>query len=318
RTTLVERQMQARDRPGEALHPGVEPLLRELGAAEALHVATRARFPGVWIQWDEAPRFEAFGADDDGTAWLGFQVSRARLDEALRARAQELGARLITGIGMDSPEIGADGSEVIGARLEDGRVLRAAMLIDASGAARWLSRRLGLQERTRSPRRSVRYGYVRGRCAARADAPSLVGDRVGWTWTARVAEDLYQWARVDFDDDAERSRDERPAELATLEPVGAARGADATWRVVERAAGPGWMIAGDAAANLDPASSKGVLKALLSGTLAGRTAVAILQRGGEAARGAAAYHAWLQDGFETEVAALAPMYARLGAAGYGE
>ncbi len=109
----------------------------------------------------------------------------------------------------------------------------------------------------------------------------------------------------------------RPAEYAALDPVGAPRGADATWRVVERAAGAGWLIAGDAAANLDPASSKGVLKALLSGTLAGRTAVAILQRGGEAARGAAAYHAWLDDWFETDVAALAPMYARLGAVGYG-
>lgn len=313
-TMLVERDEQTRDRPGEALHPGVEPLLRELGVGEGLHAATRARFAGVWIGWNEPPRFEAFGADPDGSAWLGFQVSRAKLDEALRSRAQALGAQLVMGAGADRIEIGADD---VGVRLEGGRELRAAMLIDASGAARWLSRRLNLSERVRSPRQSVRYGYVRGHCAARAEAPALVGDRAGWSWTARVTEDLYQWARLDFDLDVSRPRDERPEELAALDPVGAVRGADATWRVVEPAAGPRWLIAGDAAANLDPTSSKGVLKALLSGSMAGRTAVAILQRGGDAARGAAAYRRWLEGWFETDVAAMAPMYVRLGAEGYG-
>lgn len=308
-TTLVEREVQPRDRPGEALHPGVEPMLRELGVADGLHTATRARFSGVWIAWGAAPRFEAFGAHDDGTPWLGFQVSRARLDEALRARAHELGTDVLAGIGVESFEDGV-------VRLDDGRALRTAMLIDASGPARWLSRRLALPERVRSPRRSVRYGYVRGHCPARAEAPALFGHREGWTWTARVADDLYQWARLDFNAVA-RPRDERPAELAGLECVGAARGADATWRMVEPAAGKGWLIAGDAAATLDPTSSKGVLKALLSGTMAGRTAVAIVQRGGDATRGARAYRLWLEDGFENEVAAMAPMYERLGAVGYG-
>ena len=87
--------------------------------------------------------------------------------------------------------------------------------------------------------------------------------------------------------------------------------------MVRPCAGPGWLIAGDAAANLDPTSSKGVLKALLSGTLAGRTAVAILQRGGDTARGVDAYRRWLEDGFENDVAAMAPMYERIGATGYG-
>lgn len=314
RTTLIERDAHTRDRPGEALHPGVEPLLRELGVEEDLHRATRARFAGVWIAWDGAPRFEAFGADDDGTPWLGFQVSRARLDEALRMRAGELGAECVLACGAESVEVGDDG---IAVRLEDGCTLRAAMLIDASGAARWLSRRLGLSERMRSPRQSVRYGYVRGHCAERADAPSLVGDRCGWTWTARVADDLYQWARLDFDPDAARARDERPAELSSLEPLGAARGADATWRIATPAAGSRWLIAGDAAANLDPTSSKGVLKALLSGTMAGRTVVAILQRGGDARHGSDAYRRWIEAWFETDVAEMAAMYARLGATGHG-
>lgn len=313
RVVLVERDVSSRDKPGEGLHPGVEPLLGELGAASALSVATRARFAGVWVGWGEAPRFEAFGEDEQGP-WLGFQVRRSGLDASLRERAAALGVDVRVGASVLDPLVESGG--VCGARLDDGTELRAALLIDASGPARWLVRKLDLPQRECSPRQVVRYGYVRGRCAARDEAPALVADGEGWSWTARVDTDLYQWARIGFDGARDRDEDEVPAEFDGLERAGAARGADATWRV-SPAAGPGWILAGDAAANLDPTSSKGVIKALLSGTMAGRTAAAILRRGADAEKGAAAYRRWIVEGFEAEVAALAPMYARLGQAGYG-
>lgn len=312
RTVLIERDAESRDKPGEGLHPGIEPLLRELGAADALHAATRARFAGVWVGWGASPRFEAFGEDEQGP-WLGFQVNRASLDAALRERAQAMGAVIKVGVGVREPTL-VDG-RVTGVRLDDQRLCTSDLLIDASGPARWLARKLELPERERSPRQSVRYGYVRGDCAARRQAPALVGDTNGWTWTARVGDDLYQWARLDFEGCAS-SDDEVPAELRGLERVGATRGADATWRIAA-SAGPGWMLVGDAAANLDPTSSKGVIKALLSGTMAGRTAAAILKRGASAEQGAAAYRRWMDEVFEAQVAALAPMYAQLGATRYG-
>jgi hypothetical protein len=189
------------------------------------------------------------------------------------------------------------------------------LLIDASGPVRWLARTLDLPARARSPRRTLRYGYVRGRCEAREQAPALIGDRTGWTWTARVDDELYQWVRLDFDGSQPRV-DWLPREFAGMLRAGARRGADATWRV-SPAAGPGWLLAGDAAASLDPTSSKGVLKALLSGTMAGRTAVAILQRGASAVQGTSTYRRWLEDWFDADVAVLAQMYAQLGANAWG-
>lgn len=307
---MVERDPRSKDKPGEALHPGVEPLLRELGVEEGLRAATRARFSGVWVGWDQAPCFEAFGEDGRGP-WLGFQVSRAALDGALQDRAATLGVDFRLGAVVAKPLI--ENGSVAGARLADDDVVRSTLLIDASGPARWLARKLELPEQRRSPSQAVRYGYVRGRCAVRDQAPALIGDARGWTWSARVGDDVYQWARLEF---ATCERDERPEELAGLQRIGGTRGADATWRV-SAAAGAGWMLAGDAASNLDPTSSKGVLKALLSGTMAGRTAVAILQRGADAGQGAAAYRRWIEGWFEADVAALAPMYAKLGATGYG-
>jgi len=312
RTCLIERDTQSRDKPGEGLHPGVEPLLRDLGAADALRDATRARFAGVWVGWGGPPRFEAFGEDADGP-WLGYQVARAALDAALQDRARTVGAEVRCGAAVKDPIV--EDGRVVGVRLEDGTRIETAMLIDASGPSRWLSRRLDLPQCERSARRTVRYGYVRGDCAARRDAPALIADTAGWTWTARVGDDLYQWARLSFDG-AVLGDEELPAEFAGLERAGATRGADATWRIAP-SAGSGWLLAGDAAANLDPASSKGVIKALLSGTMAGRTTVAILQRRADAAKGREAYRAWMQGGFDADVAALAPMYAEMGATGYG-
>lgn len=311
RVCLVERDTNPRDKPGEGLHPGVETLLRELGVAQRLPEVTGARFPGIWVGWGEAPRFEAFGADEGGP-WLGYQVRRADFDAMLRGRARELGAEILEGEAALEPLIEA--GRVVGARLASAP-RSAAMLIDASGSARWLARKLGLSARECSPRQSVRYGYVRGSCPARDEAPCLSGDEGGWTWTARVGEGVYQWARLDLEG-TPTLRDWVPQEFACLEALGPPRGADATWRV-SPAAGPGWLVAGDAAATLDPTSSKGVLKALLCGLMAGRTAAAILRRGAVAEQGAAAYRGWVEGWFQEEVRVLAPMYARLSAKGYG-
>jgi len=69
----------------------------------------------------------------------------------------------------------------------------------------------------------------------------------------------------------------RPAEFAALTADGEARGIDVTWTRVQPAARPGYLLAGDAAFVLDPASSHGLLKAIMSGMAAARHAVWILR-----------------------------------------
>src|SRR6266581_3922122 len=60
-----------------------------------------------------------------------------------------------------------------------------------------------------------------------------------------------------------------PPEFAGLAPLGCPKGSDVTWRLLESCAGPGYFVAGDAASVSDPSASHGVLRALLSGMLAG-------------------------------------------------
>jgi flavin-dependent dehydrogenase len=96
-----------------------------------------------------------------------------------------------------------------------------------------------------------------------------------------------------------------------LIPVGRTRGADVTWRIVSQPAGPGYVCVGDAAAVLDPASSHGVLKGLMSGMMAAH--VISLDLSGNASPGVAAeaYITWLREWFQADASELRRMYQEL-------
>lgn len=302
RVILCERDAAAGDRPGETLHPGIEPLLAQLGVADRLAAVTGARHSGIWIEWGGARRFEAFGADERG-AWQGYQVWRADFDAMLLDRARELGVDVrrpcaATGV-LDDGRV----------RTTDG-VVSAPVRVDATGRARWLGRALGVAAPPRSPRLVARYGYVEGECPPRDDAPALVADAEGWTWTARVKPRLYQWTRVGFDGER-AAADWLPDEFRGMARRGPTRGADVTWRMAERVADAGWFMVGDAAAILDPTSSHGVLKALMSGMMAGHLITAVVRQGAPAREAASAYHAWLAGWFATDAARLGEFYRQL-------
>jgi flavin-dependent dehydrogenase len=304
---LCERETGDRDRPGETLHPGAEAILAQLGVAGGLAGVTGARHEGIWIEKSGQRRFEAFG-DSAGDRWMGLQVWRADFDALLLGHAAGLGVEIRRG---SAPrDVLRDGPSVCGLRMDDGDIT-ARMVVDATGSARWLGRILRIDTPPRSPRLIAHYGYAEGSCPQRDDAPLLVADASGWTWTARVKPGLYQWTRMRFGDGPAETGP--PEELSRLAPVGRARGADVTWRMATQTAGPGWFIAGDAAAVLDPASSHGVLKALMSGTLAAHLIEASLAGKAPPAELSMAYHRWLAGWFETDMLQLGRFYRELGA-----
>jgi 2-polyprenyl-6-methoxyphenol hydroxylase-like FAD-dependent oxidoreductase len=90
RVALCEREPAGRDRPGETLHPGIEPLLGQLGVSDRLAGVVGARHAGIWIQWGGARRLEPFGSDAGGS-WKGLQVWRADFDALLLTRPREAG-----------------------------------------------------------------------------------------------------------------------------------------------------------------------------------------------------------------------------------
>ena len=310
-TILVEGGTGEAERPGESLHPGIEPLIRQLGCADLFPATVEARHAGVSLRWGDRPaRFEPFGGDADGP-WRGFQVRRRAFEAMLRQRARDAGAVLHQPCRAGTVARRPGGTW----RVESAAgAVSCAIVMDATGPARWFGRALDLPVTRHSPPLVARYGYVEGRCPAREDVAALRGDRDGWTWSARVAPGLYGWVRLALRPGGASGP---PGELHGLAPRGSERGADVTWRRTPAAAGPGWFLVGDAAAQLDPASSHGVLRAMMSGTMAGHLAAATLRGAAPAGTAASQYRAWLDGGYRKDAAALAALYREIGIAGFG-
>jgi flavin-dependent dehydrogenase len=307
KVALLEAKTFPRHRPGETLHPGVEPVLRQLGVLDSVLAARFPRHEGNWIEWGEqSRRFESFGRDADGP-WCGFQAWRATFDALLLERAREAGVEIHQP--CSAREVIREKGRVTGV-VTSADPLTAAWTVDAAGGRHWLARELGLPVKKFSPRLTARYGYARGRCPARDDAPLISADSTGWTWTACIQPELYQWTRLDF---ARTSRPANwlPAELKGLVPEGPPRAADVTWRKVESVAGPGFFLVGDAAAVLDPAASHGVLKALMSGMMAAHLIESASRAGQSEAHALLAYQEWLTGWFDADVAKLRALYSLL-------
>jgi flavin-dependent dehydrogenase len=301
--TLLEREPFPRHRPGETLHPGVEALFRQLGVWEQILRGGFLRHEGNWIRWDGPPRFEAFGRDATGP-WRGFQVWRAELDTILLEQARALGVIILQPCRAVRPLIEA--GRVIGVATSKG-LIQAHFVVDAAGGRHWLARYFGLPRWTQSPPLVARYGYVRGACPQRDTAPAIVADPSGWTWTARVCPGWYAWVRLSLDG-TRLPEGWLPEELRALAPHGRTGAANVTWRVVTPLAGPGWFLAGDAAAVLDPASSHGTLKALMSGMLTAHAIVQVIQHGADEAHTARSFTTWLSHWFEYDVTRLQELY----------
>lgn len=302
---LLERDEIYGERPGETMHPGVRPILEQLGLGDRIDGLAGALHSGIWVQWGGPSRFEPYGADESGP-WQGFQVWRPDFDGALLELAASLGVRVCKPRAVKA--VVAEDGRIRHLETKEGPV-SAKIFIDASGRSRHLARQLGVSFPARSPRLIARYGYVTGSCPRRDVAPAIVGDRSGWTWTAKIRDDLYQWTRVNFSDAV--ADDWLPEEFLGLTPLSRTRGADVTWRIATTLAGKNWFLVGDAAATLDPTSSRGVLKSMMTGMMAGHLAEPVIAGKMGWQQAWSGYGEWLRDWFEKDITQMSSFYGRL-------
>lgn len=309
RVTLAERAAFPRHRPGETLHPGIEPLLRQLGVWDMCCAVGWLRHTGHWARQGNDTRFVTFGGDETG-AWRGFQAERAHFDALLLRQAEQMGVSVVQPCRLLEPL--CQEGRVAGVQTSEG-ALRARFVVDATGTARWLARQLNLAVSRASPCLRARYGYAGGECAERDEAPLWEGTPNGWTWTARIRSGLYHWTRLWFEAGEERSvpRDWQPEAFRALTPHPGTKGVDVTWRSADLPAGSGYFLAGDAAFLLDPAASHGVLKAIMSGMMTAHAICQITRTELTEADAQHAYRLWLSDWFAADAAKLSALYASL-------
>jgi len=299
KVALVERAAFPRDLPGEALHPDVDDLFAELGVSEAVARSGYVRCPG-WMLVRPAERgFIPFSG-----LRFGYQAWRAELDSILLARAREAGATV-----LQPAQAGAlvlDGDRVRGLDV-NGDPWLCHYLADATGSARWVSRRLRLPALEFSPKLAARYAYFRSNQLG--TIPEFHEHACGWSWVGRVKDDWCQYVHLPLAAGARAA-----ANMATPEcvPPGTRfRGANVTWRLVPECAGADYFLCGDAAAVLDPAASSGVARALASGLQAADLIAQVVQGSLDDQEAAAAYRRWYAHLFIQQARQLAERYAGL-------
>jgi flavin-dependent dehydrogenase len=316
--TLLESQPFPRHRPGETLHPGMEPLLRQLGVLEPVCNAGFLRHLGYWVEWHAERQFMPFGGDEEAP-WQGFQAWRADFDSILLHKAEAFGVRVIQpcrslraiscAVAARGADTHLDRPRIIGIETTRGEFY-GDYIIDATGGNHWLSRHMHLPIEYYSPRLIAHYGYVQGICTAYDDAPAIAADPEGWTWIARVRPQIYQWTRLVLTEQ-KLPKDWRPAELQGLETYQKTRTQDVSWRKVEQPAGAGYFMVGDAAMVLDPASSHGVLKAIMSGMMAAHLIGQMQQDRRLEQQAIEQYCQWIGDWCRQDVLKLRELYGQL-------
>jgi flavin-dependent dehydrogenase len=309
RVVVLERDATARMRPGEAAHPGIEPLLTRLGVMDAVWKAGFLCYEGHWVAWGAEPlHFVPFGRDERG-AWRGFQLWRPDFDAILLNGASKAGAMIVRPCGELHPIV--RGNRVVGVEAE-ATSWRCAFVIDATGRQRWLARALNLQTERHGPPRVAWFGYAEGECPVIDNRnPLIASDASGWTWTARIRSNVYQWIRLPLDG-SRPPLDWRPVEFAGLKPMQLRRGIDVSSTIAIPTAGPGYFLTGDAASIVDPLSSHGILKAVMSGMKAAHHSAAVLRRGVSPLAAVNAYHLWFRTWFQHDQSHLCELYRGIG------
>ncbi len=317
RVALIERSKFPRHKVGETLHPGVEPLLRQLGVWDEVCKQEFIRHDSVAFHHQGQTTVSPYGHDLKGP-WLGLQAWREDFDDLLMRKCQQMGVCLWQPCSV-SEAIISDGA-VIGVETNRGTIL-AETVIDASGSRRWLARQLNLAAPAESHPLVAKFGYAVGKIPPTFIEPqfSVVPD--GWLWIARVRPDTCQWTRLSGLENPRTStthESQWPNELHGLAIQGGrlgVRSADVTWRCVTRSAGNGYFLCGDASSVLDPSASHGVLKALMSGIYAASLAGQIKKCVNSMDACAAEYSRWVNSLFHHDIIELKKRYSDLGLKG---
>lgn len=281
RVEVFERSAYDRWRPGESLSPEVKSSLVRLELNDRFKAIRSAERVCVLSSWNGPERVERPSILDlHGPGW---HVERLEFDRLLVAAAEQRGIVVHRRSRLKAVERTSAGMRVTVRVGGVTRVVRARLLIDATGrravvaralGARWLAydRLVGFIGRATAKRRSIRDS---------GDGRTLVVEAVpdGWWYAAPLADSAMVVAYMtDGDLFPSRARDrarlwaERLSETRWIREAleGHRRprllgGRLASAGRLQPSSGEGWLAVGEAALALDPLAGVGVARALASG-----------------------------------------------------
>lgn len=264
---------------GETLHPGVEPLLRQLSVWEKVESCSFHRHTGLWhVGLDGCRTFQPYGGDNLGP-WRGLQVDRITFHHILREQAISVGVHWNEVHALTRAQHDQDGWTI---ETTSGAPFKASTVIDATGRRAWLTSQLGLTPEYLDSTQRVQFGWSAKGEEPHDGNPIFSEHRDGWDWDAPIGDGRHAWVRL-------RQGADQP-------------GLDVTPRIYRECSGPDWFLIGDAASLTTPASGNGVLRALMSGIYAVHLYSNVHSGLLSAEQSSNAYKAWIELFWEHSVA----------------
>lgn len=289
---LLEKDAHPRFHIGESLLPMNLPILERLGVLEQVRAMGVLKLGADFPVHDAADTTHVFRFDRalDPKYGYAFQVRRAEFDALLfeNARANGVDARMQ--VKVDALEHDASGRPVgATARAADGTALQVRMryLVDASGRDTFVGNRLKLKRKSARHQSAAIFSHFRGvQRRDGEDAGNITVDRFeyGWYWLIPLPDDVMSVGAVCFPEYLKQRRGEghagRSNEAFLMDTLLRTPSVACRMQQAERVApvhatgnysyactrmsGPGWVMAGDAYAFIDPVFSSGVYLAMNS------------------------------------------------------
>jgi halogenation protein CepH len=293
RVLVVEKERFPRYHIGESLIPGCLRALNLLGVREEVERAGFVKKRGVTFAWGSEESWSISFDEQKADPNYAFHVERAKFDQILLRHAARAGAEVREGTAVRSVDL-SQGDPLIHT---DAGIARARYVVDASGQASLLGRKVGERRFDESLRNVALWQYFRG--AGRLPPPkdghiAVVRHGDGWWWYIPLeaeaggltsvglvmSGEAYKRHGASAEDVFARARAEAPrlaGWLAHATPTSEVKTtSDWSYRS-QRVAGDRWLLAGDAAGFVDPLLSTGCYMALTAGYLAGTCLGSVLR-----------------------------------------
>lgn len=295
---ILEKDIHPRDHVGESLTPSTNIIFDKIGFLDKMNDAKFIHKPGTG--WN-APRSPLWKFID---IWLfeypipgapqpyTYNVERDVMDTMLIRHAHEAGAKVLQGVNVR--EVLFDGDRATGVRVTvtDGweRDLHARFIVDASGRRCMLANQLGLRKKDKSFNQYAIYSWFEGvkKPPEKYEGFTLfyfIGLNQAWSWHIPLRFDRASMGVVVHKEDFEKSGKSHEDFFMSLVQrnrtfVDAMKDAvrvrpywieaDYSYKI-DRLAGNGWLLIGDALRFVDPIFSSGVDVAMFSALYAYET-----------------------------------------------
>lgn len=296
---ILEQMSFPRFRPGECVHPGIEPLLKQLEVWEDVLAMDPIRHQFIHIN-NNGNKYDAYYHKANN--WEGFQLPREDFDHLLLKKAIRLGCKFIEHATVE--EIIHSEGHVRQVRTTHGNHI-VDFLVDATGAKGALCRLLNIGSTLKS--RTLISTYSRIRTSSKI--PSYLNayfeiKQAYWGYCALIKPGTYSLTYSSREQHKENAALFLKQHFGTAYDLEFSKGYETSWKIIEKYDFENFYAVGDALMTFDPSSSKGILKALMTSIYCAHAITGVHQKSSDHQKAIESYRQWSEHFLLQEISVL--------------